>query len=344
MKKGILICSLLLGSFVLYTFLSTGFFRSINTTFAQQVWQRIPVVGAEDIVVPEGKDFALISSTDRRHYPPKAQEKGGLYYLSLNDSVLSPVLLAPNRTTPFAPHGIDVWAASDSTFLVLAINHVGKTHQIEQFRLKQKQLTPIKTWTHPLMVQPNDVVWISPEEFYFTNDHGYTDGLGKVIEEYGGMAWSSVIHVKNGVFQKVADGIAYANGIAHDKKRELLYVASPRHFLVKVYARHTDGTLTFIENIPAGTGVDNITLDGQGRLWIGAHPNLLRFQAYAQGKVPHAPSEILRIDYKEKGNYTVEVMALDDGTTLSGATVAVPYQDKVLVGNVMDDSVVILQQ
>ena len=53
-------------------------------------------------------------------------------------------------------------------------------------------------------------------------------------------------------------------------------------------------------------GVDNIEIDADGILWVGGHPNLLRFKAYAQGKKETAPSEIIKIDYKGKGDFTVE--------------------------------------
>ena len=53
-----------------------------------------------------------------------------------------------------------------------------------------------------------------------------------------------------------------------------------RKFLVKVFSRSTDGSLEFIEDIPCGTGVDNIEFDEEGNLWIGSHPSLLTFSAY----------------------------------------------------------------
>jgi arylesterase/paraoxonase len=120
-------------------------------------------------------------------------------------------------------------------------------------------------------------------------------------------------------------------------------VASPRKFLVKVYKTNTDGSLNFIENIDCGTGVDNIEFDNEGRLWIGAHPNLLKFASYAKGKVEHSPSEIIRIDYRGTKNYTVESIYLEDGTTMSGSTVAAPFGDLLITGNVMDDSFLILK-
>ena len=342
MKKILSFLVVLLVFFVGYTFISTGFFRAIEQSSPHGVVARVPVKGAEDIVVNQENHFAIISATNRQSYPPVQPETGNLYFLDLEDPYYTPVSLTDSLDFTFAPHGLDMMKINDSTYHILAINHVNKQHSIEHFLLSKDQLTHVNTYKDSSMVQPNDLVFISPEEFYFTNDHGYTEGLGKLVEEYGGLAVSNVVHVKQQHYTEAADGIAYANGIAYDKERALLFVASPRHFEIKVYQREANGALRFIEDVPAHTGVDNITLDDKGILWIGAHPNLLRFAAYAKGDYEISPSEIVRIDYKKEGEYTVESYWVDKGEKMSGATVAVPYQDRILVGNVMDDHFLIL--
>jgi len=136
----------------------------------------------------------------------------------------------------------------------------------------------------------------------------------------------------------------YVNGINYDAKRALLYVASPRKFLLKVYHRNEDGSLEFIENIDCKTGVDNIELDQEGNLWIGAHPNLLRFAAYAKGNKETAPSEIIKVTNRDKGDYTVEKVYVNDGSEMSASTVATSYKDLILTGNLMDNSFLILKK
>jgi arylesterase/paraoxonase len=120
-------------------------------------------------------------------------------------------------------------------------------------------------------------------------------------------------------------------------------VASVRGFLVKVYQKNEDHSLTFIENINCKTGVDNIEFDTENNLWIGAHPNLLHFTAYAKGDKGMSPSEIIRINYIEKGNYTVEQIYVEEGNTMSASTVAAPFGNLILTGNVMDKHFLILE-
>jgi arylesterase/paraoxonase len=226
----------------------------------------------------------------------------------------------------------------------MAINHTLTSHTIEVFKLNGQHLVHQKTLTHPSIVSPNDIVLIDENRFYFTNDHKYVKGLGRLAEDYGGLAVSNVVYFDGENYAEVADGIAYANGINYDTKRKLLYVASPRKFLVKVYAKNDDGSLDFIEDIDCKTGVDNIEFDTEGNLWIGAHPNLLHFAAYAKGKKEISPSEIIKINYRSKGDYTIEQIYMEDGSTMSASTVAAPFGDLILTGNVMDDNFLVLKR
>ncbi|AXT56456.1 hypothetical protein D1815_12040 [Aquimarina sp. AD1] len=333
---------LILLIFVVHILISTGFFRSVENNFEGTVLKEISIKGAEDITVNISEGFALISSTNREIYPPIMEEKGALYFMDLKDNSFNLTNLTSSFNKPFAPHGISM-IKKDSTYTIMAINHTPKGHSIEVFSMQDKNLIHKKTLKHPSLISPNDLVLIDENRFYITNDHKYTDGFGKILEEYLGLSISNVLYYDGENYIEVADGIAYANGINFDRKRNLLYVASPRAFLVKAYTKKDDGTLEFIEDIPCNTGVDNIEIDSEGNLWIGAHPNLLRFGSYAKGKKETSPSEIIKITYNGKNDYTIKQQYTDDGTGMSGSTVATPYKNLIITGNVMDDHFLILK-
>ena len=340
-KRILFVALVLLIAFVAHIFISTGYFRTIENRFDGEIVKRIEISGAEDITVSLSDSFAIISSTKRGVYPPIEEEIGGLYLMDLKTGDFSTNLLTSSFTKPFAPHGISM-IKKDSTYKIMAINHTLEGHSIEVFNLKNKTLTHQKTLTNELMIKPNDLVMTDDDRFYFTNDHGYTKGLGMLLEDYAGLPFSNVIYFDGENYREVASNISYANGINYDAKRNLLFVASPRKFLVKVYKTNSDGSLEFIENIDCKTGVDNIEFDDQGILWVGAHPNLLKFASYAKGKEKYSPSEIIKIDYRGTNNYSVESIYLEDGKTMSASTVAAPFGDLLLTGNVMDDSFLIL--
>ncbi len=342
-KRIILAFILALIVFIAHVFVSTGYFRAIENSFDGELVKRINLAGAEDIMVDSEVGFALISATARKGLPTTEEEFGGLYLLDLKDEMFALKKLTGDFKQSFAPHGISMFK-TDSTYKVMVVNHTPEKHSLEVFRLRGEDLIFEETLTDELIFSPNDVVMIDEHRFYFTNDHNYIDGLGRLLEDYAGLAISNIIYFDGETYREVADGIAYANGINYDAKRNLVYVASPRKFLVKVYNRNEDGSLKFIENIDCGTGVDNIELDAEGHLWIGAHPNLLRFASYAKGQKKTAPSEIIKINYKGTGDYTLETIYLEDGTTMSGSTVAVPYKDLIITGNVMDPNFLILKR
>jgi len=328
--------------FTVYSLRATGFFRSIEPQFEGNILAKIPLKGAEDIMISPIDSFVLISATDRV-IDPLIEEKGGLFLVDIKANNFQSIPLTNNFNQAFAPHGISFFK-KDNTYTVMAINHTNEGHSIEVFELQDKNLKYIKTLKHPSMIQPNDLVMVDENRFYFTNDHKYTKGFGNFVEEYFGLTIANIVYFDGNDYQEVATGIAYANGINYDKRRELLYVASPRHFVVKVYSRKKDGSLSFIEDIPCGTGVDNIEIDEEGSLWIGAHPNLIGFSVYAKGKMEISPSEIIKVIYRGTGDYEVEKVYVEHGEHMSGSSVAATLGNLIFAGSVMDEDVLVLER
>lgn len=328
--------------YVFYIFQSTGFFKTIENRFDGQVLKSIDIVGAEDMQVDYADGFMLISSDDRAGHRDGNAKQGALYKVDLKDAASTPQKLTSTYQKAFFPHGISMKKLNDSIHRVWVVNHVRRTHSIEVFDLRNDTLYHVKTLKDPTMISPNDVVAIDAERFYYTNDHGNVSGFLRTLEDYLGLRASNVGYFDGQEFREVADGIAYANGINYDQSRNLMFVASPRGFLVKVYEVLTSGDLKFIEDMDCNTGVDNIEFDPEGKMWIGCHPSLLHFSSYATGKKEIAPSEIITIDYRDRGDYNIESIYIEDGSSMSAATVAVPYGNLIYMGNVMDDAMLVL--
>lgn len=329
-------------AYAAYVVVSTGYFRAIENTFDGEIVKKIYIEGAEDIMMIPETGYALVSASPRKKSLDIQQRQGALYLVDLNSKDYPVKKLTADLEIPFAPHGISLHK-TDSTYTIMAVNHTLKGHSFEVFKLENDVLTFERTIRNSALVSPNDVVMLDENRFYFTNDHKYVDGVGRLLEDYGGLGLSNVIYFDGENYTEVAKGIGYANGINYDKERKLLFIASPRNFEVKVYATNEDGSLNFIEDIDCGTGVDNIEFDSEGNLWIGSHPNLLGFSSYAAGKEEIAPSEIIKVDYRGKGDYDIEMVYLNDGTEMSASTVATPYQDIILTGNVADSHFLILK-
>lgn len=341
-KKFLLLAFIALFGFVLYTFYSTGFFRTIENRFDGELVKEIPIQGAEDIIVNEDAGFAIISATARKGFPAVEQEFGGLYLMELTSGAFVLKHLTADLQLPFAPHGISMFK-EDSTYVVAAINHTETAHTVEFFSLHNEELTHTGTVKSSKLVSPNDLVLIDENRFYITNDHAYEEGVGRLLEDYGNLAVSNVLFYDGVEFKEVAEGISFANGINRDEERNLVFVASPRRFLVKAFREPTIGTLEFVEDLDCGTGVDNIEFDSDGNLWIGCHPDLLGFTAYSKKQKEIAPSEIVKVTYRGEGDYDVSSIYENDGTQISATSVAAPYQDLIFAGSVVDKKMLILK-
>ncbi len=333
---------LLLLAFVAYTLTSTGYFRTIEPHFEGEVVQKIDLMGAEDMTINEGGTFMLISSDDRAATKKGNPKQGGIYYMDLQGEAPFEVkLISHDFKESFQPHGISLLQLDSTKYKLWVINHVEAEHSIEVFHLQGDSLSHLQTLRDEKMISPNDVLAVGENTFYFTNDHTYLSKMGNLVEGYLGLAAANVIYYDGSNYRMAANGIAYANGINWDKNRNLLYVASARGFLLKVYKKSTNGDLTFVEDIACHTGVDNIEMDTNGDLWVGCHPSLLAYTAYADFKEDKAPSEVLKLTYNKKGDYTIRSVFMDDGSKMSGSSVATTHGEYLFLGNVMDDHILI---
>ncbi len=334
----LLVLILLLASFVLYTFSSTGYFREINNTESYDVIAEIPLRGAEDLTISYSDGFMIISQDDRAGRRDDYYYGSGLYYLDLDSGNFKPKKISGSYKLPFYPHGISLLKLDSAHYQILAINHARK-HSIVKFELFGDSLVYMATYRDESMISPNDVIALDAESFYFTNDHGYTSKWGVFAEDYLGISASNVIFY-DGKYREVADGIKYANGINISKDLSELLVASPRDFSLKYYKIQEDGSLQYDRDLDTGSGIDNIELDQEGNLWIGSHPNLLAFSMYAAGKLDLAPSEIIKVT----NNETVESLYVNDGSVVAASSVVAPYNDLLYIGTVMDDKLVVLKK
>jgi arylesterase/paraoxonase len=347
MRKILITIALLLSTiavFVAHIFTSTGYFRAIVPSDSSRILQKIDIIGAEDIEISQAGGFAIISSDDRAARRDGNTKQGALYYLDLEKDNAEPIPLTVDFKKPFFPHGISMLQMDSANYRIWVINHFDNKHSVEVFDLNGTALIHKRTLMNKAIMSPNDIVALDTEQFYFTNDHGNTSKMGLLAENYLGLRASNVVYYNGSEYKEVAGEIAYANGINYDPSRNLLFVASPRDFLVKVYTKEPNGDLNWIEDIMTDTGVDNIEFDESDNLWIGCHPNLLRFSAYSQGKVVIAPSEIIKIEYRGQGDYKVESIFMDTGENMSAATVAVPYKGRLYLGNVMDKRMLVISQ
>jgi len=354
MRRGWIIAgggTVLVLAYLTYILVISGTFKTIEPHFDGVCRTVAQVPGAEDITLHPNGEFALISSDDRRATSAGAPVPGGIYALDLLHPDAQPVNLTPRAPENFHPHGIGLYVDDGGAGTLFVVNHPraslfndargdgnkGPAHTIEVYELVNERLTHLRQLSDPALVSPNDIVPIDHERFYVTNDHGSTSRLGHKLEDYGRLARGQVLYYDGQRFSKVLDGIRYANGINLSPDGKQVYVASPSDGDLYVFDRdETTGALTerFVQSL--GTGIDNIEVEADGTLWLGAHPKLLSFVAYASQPGRIAPSEVLRLTPNGQGDFDVMQVFLDDGTRISASSVAAHREGRLLIGSVMD--------
>jgi len=219
----LVIVTLAAGGFVLKKFWDSGEMKSIKPHFKGQCDPVEGVFSSDDITIDQETGTAYISSTDRRaHMRGQPGRQGAVYAFDLKVNNPKLVKLTAAFEQEFHPHGIGLYRGKGGKMSLFVVNHRSYDHYIEIFDFKKGKLVHRESIEDDLMNSPNDVIPVGPDSFYVTNDHKSTSGFGRMLEEYLPMAGSYVLYYDGSEFQKVAAGLAYANGINVNKKRKTI--------------------------------------------------------------------------------------------------------------------------
>jgi arylesterase/paraoxonase len=316
-----------------------GAFKTIEPHFAGTCREIDGVTGAEDIVFDPVLGYAWISAQTRRIELSVLRPRGGIWGFDPATERGAPVELSQDYSGELHPHGIDLGDDGEGGRRLFVVNHPGKGHSIELFdvAVSSGRLAHVRTLEGPLLVAPNDVAAVGPESFYVTNSTGGETGWEADLVTWLRLPRGNVLYYDGATFRVVADRLAYANGVAVSRDGATVYVAETLTGRLHVYDRDAaTGALAERAVIETGSGIDNISLDAAGRLWIGAHPKLLAFAAHAEDADARSPSQVLVVTPGAAGDARVEEVYLDDGRQLSGSAVAARWRDHLLIGPVFE--------
>ena len=314
-----------------------GVFKSIvnyNAGKTSHVFTHMP--GTEDVAYDEVHNLLFISSANRWATTLKHENPlDGIYALDLNDSLNTPPKkILTTYSGDFHPHGISVLQQEGSTYLFV-VNHNKTGNYIEKFKFFEETLMHLKSYKSELLFSPNDVAALTDSTFYVSNDHGSKTTLGTTLEAYLQLPRSYVVYFDGQHYKKIIKNLKYANGVILSKNKQELYVATSTGQTILFYNVKPDGNLILHHYINTHTGNDNITVENQsGDLWIGAHPQLLKFTGHAKDSTQISPSEVLRLHKQNNGIYKQNTYYINEGQEISGSSVAYKFGDNLFVGDV----------
>ncbi|CAH6779171.1 serum paraoxonase/arylesterase 1 [Phodopus roborovskii] len=296
--------------------------------------------GAEDLeILPNGLAFFStgLKYPGLKEFDPNDPGKILLMDLNEKDPAVLELEIRGDKwdKSSFNPHGISTFTDEDNAVYLLVVNHPNYKTTVEVFKFQEEErsLLHLKTITHELLPNVNDIAAVGPESFYATNDHYFADPYLRSWEMYLGLSWSNVVYYSDGNVQVAAEGFDFANGIGISPDGKHVYIAELLAHKIHVYEKHANWTLTPLKVLNFDTLVDNISVDPvTGDLWVGCHPNGMRIFHYDPENPPG--SEVLRIQNILSEEPKVTVVYAENGTKLQGTTVASVYKGKVLIGTV----------
>lgn len=328
---------LLLIAFGLKTVYDAGTFKTIKNQF-DGTCQKINLAGVEDITIDQSSGIAFLSSYDRWAARLSSQEvNGGIY--SINLKATSPQLTYLSKDFPqkdFHPHGISFHQTVTGKKMLFVVSHQKTRDVIEIFEYKNDTLWHQETVVDPLLVSPNDIVGVGERSFYVTNDHNEKPSSSRTAKDYLTIGSGNVTYYDGQKMQLTGiEGMKYANGINVSLDGQQLYLASTTGRTISIFDRNIKtGALLKVTEINTSTGVDNIELDTEGNLWVGCHPQLLKFSSHGADEKLFSPSEILKIMPLDDGTYQQETVYLNDGSEISASAVGAVYENNLLIGPV----------
>ena len=338
MKKYIAILVLLvLVYFVVNTMIEAGVFISIENQSDiknTQIYNNMP--GPEDLDIDAENGLLFISSTDRWNLRTGKQTNDGIYLLNLSKDTM-PYKLQTTFTGEFHPHGISFLKKDESDYLFV-INHNQQGSSVELFRFSNDTLFHLVSFENDMMCCPNDLVAVDTDQFYVTNDHGYKEGIMRTMEDYLRLPKSYLLYFDGRSFSKVYEGLNYANGVNVSPNGKTIYVTETTGRKISVLDRDiSTGELQLRFTKDLETGLDNITVDSDGNLWIAAHPKLFDFVGHSKDPEKKSPSQVLKLTPNGEDDFRVTEVYLNDGEELSGSSTALNYNKQVFIGVVFEN-------
>ena len=325
-----------------------NFFREVEPRFAGSC-EDLPLDGsAEDILIDRERGLAYLSLLDRKGLVEGRDDvQGTVAVVDLNARPLAADNALASKPDHFRPHGLSLFTDQAGQRYLFALNHpVNRGSEPEMVELFVEtgpgRFEHRRTWSDPAFLSPNDLVAVGPAQFYVANDKA--DGtLGTVLQQLG-VGASPLTYVDDARIEVVRDDIASGGGINASADGRYLFVAETAAQRLRVLERDpATGAVSEVSRIPVKSSPDNVDVDAQGDLWVGAHANTLKLiQHFAAGKP--APSQVMRISLHDNGGANGrEDVYLDDGTEFSASSVGVNYGDLLLVGSITERRVLVCQ-
>lgn len=323
-----------------YFFLqAAGVFLTLEPKVAGTCKAVTGVVGVEDLTIDPETKLAYLSGYDRRAAIAGGQPRGAIWAYDLNTPDAQPVdVTADVLPGGFWPHGVSLYRAADGHKTLFVINHANKTQAIEIFDIDGGKLTHRRTVTGPELFSPNDIVGVSADAFYVTNDHANPMGsMMRTAEDYLRLRDTTVQFFDGQKFSAALSDIGGSNGINVSADGKSLYLSAASELTVYVYDRDpATNALKQRATVAVPGFADNIEVLSNGDLLLGLHSKVLQLLEHVGDASKPSPSHIMRLKADGKGSFGPETIYYNLGDEIAGASVGASIDKHLLIGAIFE--------
>ncbi len=298
---------------------------------------------AEDVRIDPATGFAYLSYYDRAQPAPANPQPGTVMLVDLNAA--EPHVRAALTTEPpdFRPAGMSLYAPASGPKRLFVVNRttLGK-HSIEIFEQSATgAFAPVESIRDRLLWSPNAIVAVGPRQFYVTNDSGFRDKDALDAKKFAQRRLRSnratVLYYDGERLRRVAERLDMANGVAVSPDGGVVYVSESSARRLRVFDRDvTSGNLKSREAVRLDGSPDNLTVDADGNVWIGAHPRAMAILQNLRDASSRSPTQVLKfMPGAERGKRVSEVY-MNAGEQISAGSVAAPFGNLLVIGSITD--------
>lgn len=324
----------ILGLYIFFLLKDAGSFKEIHNK-SLPFCKSLPIYGAEDVAEIEDTEY-LVFTSDPREYP-RSKTTGILkvYSKTKEDFTYFQQVGFPDL---FYPHGIDI-KKFDSTYLIAVVNHPtldSTTLETFNIDIAHREIRHLKTYENPNFTTGNDVAIISPTEVIISEDFFSNNHLFNSLTQYLRLSTGGMLHLnlQNNLAKKVGPSLFYGNGIIYDQKQKMIYVSEMlgRRILALQW---TGEDLELKKTLVLPHAIDNLTFYADNIIAAG-HPKLLSLKKMRDNRTEKSPSVVLQI---KKDLTQIEEIYQNNGSELASSSVAIRFDNKILIGSVFDNHV-----
>ena len=318
---------------------------------------------AEDIEIDYERGYAYLSIQDRAALIRGEMVQGRIVKINLNKKPYEITSALNEQPEHLRPHGISLHIDDKGKRHLAVINHPKdrglEPENVDLFSEENNGIFKYtKTISDPLFKSPNDLLLVSKNQFYVGNDKGGETSLDKIQENLG-RPMSNIAYFDGNSTSVAASNLSQVSGINISKDQNLIFASETTAKRISVFHRNADtGELKKIHRIKLDGSPDNINVSEDNSLVVATIPKVMaliqHFIALQKGEIKPSPSQVIQIKYKttvEHDDSTLRELKIrdletnelfmSDGTDISTASVGAIWNNRLFIGSIDDNKILI---